>query len=296
MTTRIALLLLALAHALPLAAQTDTRKFDHLRTGFPLTGVHAVTPCESCHIGGRMAGTPKQCDACHRPGTRIAETVMPPRHIPTVEPCENCHRSSVTWAGARFSHVNVAPGTCVSCHNGSTASGLPSGHLATSASCDSCHRTTTWTQTSFDHSSVVAGTCATCHNGRQATGTPRGHMVTTRSCDACHSTRSWDARSYTHLSPAYQPHNASVSCYACHRTRTETIPWRFPAYQPDCAACHAGDFRAGEHKKVDSPQILYTASELRNCSGACHEYTDATFTVIRERRNGPEHRSRDGGF
>ncbi len=31
-------------------------------------------------------------------------------------------------------------------------------------------------------------------------------------------------------------------------------------------------------------------SELRNCSGACHIYTDSTLTTIKERRSGPEHR------
>jgi hypothetical protein len=64
---------------------------------------------------------------------------------------------------------------------------------------------------------------------------------------------------------------------------------------PDCAGCHASDFRSGPHKKVDSPQINYTVSELRDCSGACHEYTDATFTTIRRTRSG-EHSVRDNEF
>ena len=63
----------ALAQAVPSAAQQSSRSnFDHLRTKFPLTGAHAVTPCESCHVGGQMAGTPTQCDYCHRAGSRIA--------------------------------------------------------------------------------------------------------------------------------------------------------------------------------------------------------------------------------
>ena len=40
------------------AQQSGRSTFDHLRTTFPLTGVHAVTPCENCHVGGQMAGTP----------------------------------------------------------------------------------------------------------------------------------------------------------------------------------------------------------------------------------------------
>ena len=49
-------------------------------------------------------------------------------------------------------------------------------------------------------------------------------------------------------------------------------------YKPDCAGCHAGDYEQNEHKKVDSPRIYYTVSELRNCAGACHEYTDSSMT------------------
>lgn len=41
--------------------------FDHAKTGFPLEGAHARTPCASCHQKG-FKGTPRQCAACH--GTR----------------------------------------------------------------------------------------------------------------------------------------------------------------------------------------------------------------------------------
>jgi hypothetical protein len=35
--------------------------------------------------------------------------------------------------------------------------------------------------------------------------------------------------------------------------------------------------------------VRYTVGELRDCTGSCHVYTDATLTTIRERRSG-EHR------
>jgi len=46
---------------------------------------------------------------------------------------------------------------------------------------------------------------------------------------------------------------------------------------------------------VDSPKILYTAAELKNCSGSCHEYTNSTFTTIKNTRTG-EHSSTGGDF
>ncbi len=78
-----AMAIAALAAGLSVAQQRGLSTFDHMRTSFPLTGIHAVTPCENCHIGGQMAGTPKQCEYCHRPGSRIASTAKPALHIPT---------------------------------------------------------------------------------------------------------------------------------------------------------------------------------------------------------------------
>ena len=73
------------------------------------------------------------------------------------------------------------------------------------------------------------------------------------------------------------------------------VTWSSPAYQPDCAGCHARDFKPGPHKKVDSPRILYTVSELRDCTGACHRYRDSSFQEIEKRRSG-EHRVNGGDF
>ena len=202
---------LALVQAVPSSAQQPARaKFDHLRTGFILTGAHAVTPCDTCHIGGQMAGTPKNCDYCHRAGSRIAATVMPVRHIQTTEPCDNCHRSAITWAGARFSHVAVAPGTCQTCHNGGTATAKPTGHIATTSSCDQCHRTMAWVPAGYNHVGVVPGTCTNCH-GVTATGKPAGHVATTASCDQCHRTGAWLPAGYDHTGVV------AGTCNTCHR-------------------------------------------------------------------------------
>jgi hypothetical protein len=73
------------------------------------------------------------------------------------------------------------------------------------------------------------------------------------------------------------------------------IAFRFPAYKPNCAACHANNFQADEHKKVNSPRILYTVGELQDCTGSCHIYTDSTFTQIQTTRSS-HHRATDGGW
>jgi hypothetical protein len=42
--------------------------------------------------------------------------------------------------------------------------------------------------------------------------------------------------------------------------------------------------------------VKYTVSELKNCSGACHVYTDATLKTISKTRNGPQHRVTQSKF
>jgi len=372
----------------PVRAQAPG-SLDHLSTGFPLTGAHQVARCESCHTRGVFKGTPRACASCHTSVSRVAAVIMPTNHVPVTQPCESCH-TTASFAGARFSHVGIQPGTCASCHNGRQATGKPGGHISTtascdachrtssyrpaffnhtavvagtcatchngtsargktanhvvttascdtchrttawlpatfshtgvvagtcatchngtsargktanhvvtSASCDTCHRTTAWLPATFSHTGVVAGTCATCHNGTSAKGKPTGHFVTSRECDACHTTTAWlPVKPYTHLSPFYKPHNSSVTCAGCHKSNSEAATWTFAAYKPDCAGCHAARFVPGSHKKVDSPQILYTVGELKDCSGSCHTYTNSTFTTVLRARSG-QHRSTSGGF
>src|SRR5664279_14929 len=150
---------------------------QHLLTGFALTGAHEHTRCESCHVRGEFKNTPKTCAGCHTPTARIAVVTINTSHPPTVEPCSVCH-STVTFAGARFMHVGITPGTCATCHNGSIATGKPAGHIPTNASCDTCHRITGWRGATVDHASVQLGSCASCHNGASAKGKAASHIPT----------------------------------------------------------------------------------------------------------------------
>jgi hypothetical protein len=142
---------------------------------------------------------------------------------------------------------------------------------------------------------VAPGTCMTCHNGMRATGKSANHFVTAKSCDTCHRTTAWrPVMSYSHTSPFYRPHNPGVTCMTCHKSNSEVIAWKFAAYKPDCAGCHADRFPIPAHKKVDNPPVFYTIAELKDCSGNCHLYTNSTFTSIKQTRTG-RHRA-TGGF
>jgi len=183
--------LMATVHfAFAQAPESGAVKFDHIKTGFILTGAHTQVRCSNCHIQGVYRGTPRNCAGCHIAGGRAKVSAKPTIHIPTTESCENCHRTS-SWSPARFNHNSAAPGSCSTCHNGTTAKGKSSTHISTTASCDTCHRTTGWTPATFKHNGIAPGTCATCHNGTTAAGKPSGHISTTASCDTCQRTTGW---------------------------------------------------------------------------------------------------------
>jgi len=146
----------------------------------------------------------------------------------------------------------------------------------------------------FDHAAVT-GSCSSCHNGRTATGKPSGHFVTNNQCEDCHRSTGWSQISFSHVSGTFPVgHSNSLDCTDCHRANTVSSAWTTPAYRPDCAGCHASDFKRGPHKKYEKPStVFYQVGELRDCAGSCHFYTDATQTTIKKRRTG-EHRSGRG--
>ncbi|MCC6207038.1 MAG: hypothetical protein IT488_02635 [Gammaproteobacteria bacterium] len=98
--------------------------------------------------------------------------------------------------------------------------------------------------------------------------------MTNQQCNICHNTNNWTTLAFRHSSTAYPgDHRTSLSCNDCHKTNAEIVPWPNSAYQPDCAACHAGDYKPGKHKNA-------AVSTLRNCAGTCH-------------KSSPEHRVSD---
>jgi hypothetical protein len=232
------------------------------------------------------------CFSCHNGTTAPGKSQ---NHIASDNNCDDCHNTN-GWTPAVFDHSNVAPGSCNTCHNGATVTGKPSNHILTSAQCDACHNTIAWTPANFDHDSVN-GSCSSCHNGTQATGKPGNHFTTNLQCDTCHTTNNWSTLIFSHSSGNYPgDHRGNLGCNKCHTSNSQVISWPAPGYKPDCAGCHAADYKSGPHKKSESPKTFYTVGELRDCSGACHVYTDNSHTTIEKNRSGPKHTVTQGDF
>jgi hypothetical protein len=194
-----------------------------------------------------------------------------------------------------MNHAGIVA-NCASCHNGRTALGKPAAHIPTNDPCETCHKsTTTFAGARFDHSRVTAP-CASCHNGVMASGKPPRHFVTTLPCETCHRTATWTPAIYRHISPAFANHGSALSCASCHTSNAQIVPWKFAAYRPDCAGCHADKYRPTSHLKFPRPvSVYYTVMELRDCTGACHIYSDSTQRTILTRRTGV-HRAFGGGW
>jgi hypothetical protein len=268
-------------------------------TGKPTDHIATTDACATCHRTvawlpvsrvdhTQVRGT---CASCHN-GT-IARG-KPSTHVPATAGCESCHTTNA-WIPARFDHKSVAPHTCTTCHDSVHAIGLPRKHIPTTEQCDTCHGTLAWMPVKLDHTKLTTA-CATCHNNAGAVGMSAGHMSTKRDCATCHTYPDWSALSFKHVSAAYPgQHRAALSCTACHTTNTDQVPYLSPANAGTCAACHAKDFKPDAHPKTVKG-IKYSASELANCSGACHIYSDSTQPTITRSLPGPYHRVSDATF
>lgn len=227
------------------AAEQIGRDFNHMTTGFPLSGGHAAAACESCHIGGVFKGTPRACDGCHAVGKRVVATPKNNKHIVTDAPCESCHFNTATWLGARYNHGAALPGQCRNCHNGRIAAGKAASHGAgkkATESCDSCHRTFAWLPASWNHN-LSPGVCATCHtNASLVSGQnlkPGSHAAPalkgTEACDACHN--------YTAWYPNRFKHNVAGACSSCHLDAAKAVGQpashtSFTGWPMECNECH----------------------------------------------------------
>jgi len=257
------------------------------------THISSSDVCEDCHKsfvtfagGNPHVGVTGNCFSCHNgtSTTAIGKNQAPTLHVPSSNICEDCHKNFTSFKGAKYDHSGVT--TCSQCHLTDAPLG---GNHPTSTSCETCHAYNNWLNVIFVHSDVAnPGTCLDCHRNDK---TP-GHFVTTLVCDTCHSPAgTWKSRLiFDHSSPNYPgDHGGNVNtCRDCHTGNSAAITYtNLPAYAPDCAGCHAGRYDPGPHKKYLNTK--YTVNELRDCAGACHEYSDATLTTIIRSRNS-EHR------
>jgi hypothetical protein len=268
----------------------------------PATHITSANNCDACHaiynfkpvVSVDHSMTRGSCFSCHNGSIAKGKT---PDHIPADNNCDACH-TTVAFSPQRMDHTATsaaAKRSCRGCHTGVRAATLSRSHIQTTAECGDCHTTLSWTPARFNHS-MVSGSCQSCHNGASALGKVAGHMTTTRDCSTCHRYPNWTPVIFVHSDAQYPgDHRASPACTACHTTNSDQASWQFASFRGTCAGCHANSFKPDAHDRT-AGGIKYTASELQNCTGACHIYTDATLGSIAKARPAGRHKVTDGAF
>ena len=245
--------------------------FNHSTTTFPLTGAHATTLCENCHITG-FTGTPTDCNFCHSSKYTSAQI---PGHVSAGLPvqCSACHNTTA-WKPSSFNHSTtgfVLSGghsvivQCSDCHKGSVLTTQPeciSCHQVQydgakdhktqmyPTDCKMCHTFNNWLNASFNHSTtafpltgVHATTlCSKCHS--------TGYTNTPTACVSCHQ-----ANYSATTNPNHTSIGISVNCGDCHTTNAGWMPATFAIHgnywvlagahsviATNCALCHKGNY------------------------------------------------------
>jgi len=129
--------------------------FDHDTATFPLIGLHAVVPCESCHTQSRYEKTEHRCSGCHH-NQDTHKGSLTPR-------CERCHNPN-GWSFWQFDHKKQ------------TDYPLEGGHIG--LTCKACHKTPVKTEIE------LSTECTGCHSADDIHRGQYGNQ-----CDRCHTVK-----------------------------------------------------------------------------------------------------------
>ena len=133
-------------------------RFDHGLTRFPLIGLHAVVPCEECHLSAVYTDTGRECIDCHRKDDTHRERLG--------ERCAMCHNPN-GWSLWVFDH------------RARTGFPLDGGHAG--IVCEACH------SQPVHKAFTISSSCDSCHRKDDVHDGRFG-----RYCDRCHNTKAFD--------------------------------------------------------------------------------------------------------
>lgn len=204
----------------------------HAATRFVLTGAHAATLCEDCHVkseeGRRIFHfASSRCEVCHRDrhGGQFAKEM-------TQQSCAACH-STTDWRPESFDHAR-------------TRFPLEGKHAR--VRCGECHRTRKVGGIEVSQYKGTDMRCESCHNDQHLS---QFAVNGTTECARCHRAERWKALKFDHntqSSFALTGAHARIECRQCHREerKGDTVFVRFKPVPSACESCHTqGRFRNG---------------------------------------------------
>lgn len=262
---------------------TDSVKFNHQKTGFPLSGGHSQATCRGCHInlifshigvacidchldvhGGELGA---ECQTCHSPKSwenrqeifdNHSDTRFPLVGIHSIIDCESCHFQQTP------NEYKTTPLECFQCHIEEYQSAQNPNHVSAqfSTDCQNCHplSATTWNQAVYSHpqsypllGSHLRVDCNDCHSS--------GFVGTPTNCEDCHM------QDYLASSdPDHEAFGFPTNCQTCHNE----VQWRGTQFDH---LTESGFALNGAHATIlcNSCHVNNQVSGLpRDCFG-CHE-------------------------
>lgn len=235
--------------------------FDH--STLDPGGINEGLACTSCHNGNAadvVRGAPAAGDGV---STNAQVTI----HADAAgQPCDACHMAGGSFALAVVDHSGfgtlASPNLsidCISCHDGTTATGKNVGHLDTAEQCGACHdpQSDSFAGAGYDHSSLsITGntsspSCDSCHDGTAAIGKSLTHVpvptVGDHDCLVCHHDSGYSSfamQTFNHQDAATANGNTPIMCNSCHDGKAHdgviviSKPSGHIPTTSDCSLCH----------------------------------------------------------
>jgi Cytochrome c3 len=234
-------------------------QFDHTKSGFPLTGAHATTPCAQCHVNNNYNLTNTACVSCH---LKDFQGTTSPNHVQANFPqaCQQCHNTT-NWGNATFNHAST---------------GWPLTGFHVNTPCLQCHVNGNYNLTSANTA------CVSCHlKDYQATNDPnhaQAGFPTT--CQQCHNTTDWGSGTFNHASTgwALTGFHATVSCQQCHVNAN----YKLTSANTQCASCHMNDFNTTNnppHASAGFPTDCSVCHSTTNWLGASFNHASTGWAL-----------------
>lgn len=238
----------------------DVSRFDHSKTRYPLTGLHAKVTCAKCHAPVAPGQPPRftglnfsTCAACH----------SDPHHGAFKKDCASCHATSgwkqLSAAGlsSQFDHSKTA---------------FPLLGKHSKVDCAACHHSGNFKEP------LPHALCADCHKPDPHSG-QFAKRKDSGKCESCHTVGGWKPSNFTvqdHASSGYplDGAHAKVECAKCHLPAG--VATKFKIKFAQCTNCHQ-DQHGGQ----------FAAAPLANRCETCHTvktFTPSTFTLARHKQ------------
>jgi hypothetical protein len=232
-------------------------KFDHSKTRYPLTGLHAKVACEKCHTPGangkpRYVGIPfEKCDDCHEDPHKGSFT----------QTCQSCHNTN-GWKKVSTPALNE------NFDHSKTKYPLLGKHAT--VECIACHANADFKK------HVVFAKCMDCHQPD-----PHGGQFVKRAageCAPCHTVDGFKPSTFgvkEHATSAYplEGGHAKVECDQCHIPKGKDTQYKIKFKL--CTDCHK-DEHGGQ----------FALAPYLNACEKCHDlegYRPSTFTIARHK-------------